>query len=56
MFPQNTENILAGQDMKLRTVGESYAKANQTRNSAEEVGVAGPHTSPTTRWYSKSSL
>jgi hypothetical protein len=52
----STKNILAGPDIKPRTVGESQAKANQTRNSAEEVGVAGPHTSPTTRRHSKSSL
>jgi hypothetical protein len=50
MYPQNTKNILAGPDIKPRTVGESQTKANWTWNSAEEVGVAGPHTSPTTRW------
>ena len=55
MHPQNTENILAGPDIKPRTVGESQAKASWIINSAEEVGVAGPHTSPTTRWRSKSS-
>ena len=38
MHPQNNENILAGPDIKSRTLGESYAKANRTRNSAEEVG------------------
>ena len=55
MHPQNTENILPGPDIRPRTVGESQAKASWIRNSAEEVGVAGPHTSPTTRWHSKSS-
>jgi len=28
MHPQNTENILAGTDIKPRTAGESQAKAN----------------------------
>jgi len=28
MQTQNTENILAGPDIKARTVGESQAKAN----------------------------
>jgi hypothetical protein len=41
MHSQNIEDILAGPDIKQRTVGESQAKANRTRNSAEEVGVAG---------------
>ena len=54
--PQNTENILAGPDIKPKTVGKSQAEANWIRNLAEEVGVAGPHTSLTTRWHSKISL
>jgi hypothetical protein len=38
MHSQNIEDILAGPDIKQRTVGESQAKVNRTRNSAEEVG------------------
>jgi hypothetical protein len=55
MHSQNIEDILAGPDIKQRTVGESQAKANRTRNSPEEVEVAGPHTSPTSRRHNKSS-
>jgi hypothetical protein len=29
MYPQNTKNILAGPDIKPRTVGDSQAKANR---------------------------
>jgi hypothetical protein len=55
MYSQNIEDILAGADIKQRTVGESQTKASRTRNSTEEVAVAGPHISPTSRRHSKSS-
>jgi hypothetical protein len=55
MYLQNIEDILAGRDIKQRTVGESQIKASRTRNLKEEVGEAGPHTSPTSRRHSKSS-
>jgi hypothetical protein len=55
MHSLNIEDILAGPDIKQITVGESQAKANRTRNSAEEEGVAAPHTSLTSRRHSKSS-
>jgi hypothetical protein len=57
MHPQNTENILAGPDIKPRTVGKSQAKGNWIRNSAEEEwGGWATHTSPTTRWHRKAAL
>ena len=40
---------------QTKNCGESQAKAIWIGNLAQEVGVAGSHTSPTTRWHSKSS-